>query len=244
MILKPVSHALFSHSVRYYRLFAYAYSHCLRQADVLMVNSTWTKRHVDRMLRPFHWHDDEDDIDHQTLSPISLTTPASDHSDGLRSRAPVKLTSSAITTTTTVGRKYATIVYPPCDTLAFSSLPLERSGNIILSVAQFRLVQHISSVSPCNVFVLLFHNDLSTDRLLYCDIRRPEKEHATQLHALRLFFDQNPTFETGPRAIKLIMAGSVRGVEDEARVEKLRELAETLKLSVRSLPFSLFPFPQ
>ncbi|KAL8280917.1 hypothetical protein RQP46_006596 [Phenoliferia psychrophenolica] len=35
----------------YYLIFAELYSLCLRQADVLMVNSTWTRRHINRLLQ-------------------------------------------------------------------------------------------------------------------------------------------------------------------------------------------------
>ena len=34
----------------YYLLFAKIYSYCLRQADSLAVNSSWTKSHVDSLL--------------------------------------------------------------------------------------------------------------------------------------------------------------------------------------------------
>ncbi|EGG09334.1 family 4 glycosyltransferase [Melampsora larici-populina 98AG31] len=38
-------------------LLAEVYSVCLKQADYLMVNSTWTKTHVDKLLRPHFPHD-------------------------------------------------------------------------------------------------------------------------------------------------------------------------------------------
>ncbi|EGG07436.1 family 4 glycosyltransferase [Melampsora larici-populina 98AG31] len=41
--------------VLYYLLFAEVYSVCLKRADYLMVNSTWTKTHVDKLLRA-HFH--------------------------------------------------------------------------------------------------------------------------------------------------------------------------------------------
>ncbi|KAG0152206.1 hypothetical protein CROQUDRAFT_719448 [Cronartium quercuum f. sp. fusiforme G11] len=36
----------------YYILFAELYSNCLKQADNIMVNSTWTKRHIENLLKP------------------------------------------------------------------------------------------------------------------------------------------------------------------------------------------------
>ncbi|KAG8681628.1 asparagine-linked glycosylation protein [Ceratobasidium sp. 394] len=80
----------------YYNLFAMAYSLSLRQAQTIMVNSSWTKNHVDFLL------------DHSSFS----------------------ISSSA--------KRSSTIVYPPCDTKAMSTFPLENRENVILSLAQFR----------------------------------------------------------------------------------------------------------
>jgi alpha-1,2-mannosyltransferase len=110
-----------------------------------MVNSTWTKRHVDRLLRPFHWdNDDDDDVDVDPASKLILNS--SEPLDGtLRNRLSTPSTPNANSTELHPPRvRYSKIVYPPCDTIAFSSLPLTRTGNIILSVAQFRYACHLS----------------------------------------------------------------------------------------------------
>jgi alpha-1,2-mannosyltransferase len=81
------------------------------------------------------------------------------------------------------------------------------------------------------LFLLLL---TSTEQGWSMSIDRPEKEHSTQLRALKLFFDKHPERQSGDlsQRVELIMAGSVRGKEDEARVEILRNLAKELKIEV------------
>ncbi|KAF8877139.1 mannosyltransferase [Gymnopilus junonius] len=96
----------------YYRFFMYYYALSLRTANFLMVNSSWTKNHVDSILR---YSDDLLDLIH--LFPpqvvIKLFT---------LQNAPVS----------------ARIVYPPCDTREMAKFPLTPRKRVILSVAQFR----------------------------------------------------------------------------------------------------------
>ncbi|CAD6565058.1 MAG: asparagine-linked glycosylation protein [Cyphobasidiales sp. Tagirdzhanova-0007] len=132
----------------YYLIFARLYSYCLRRADHLMVNSSWTQSHINQLLG------------------LSI---------GVRTSA-----------------YFAKIVYPPCDTGALSSLPFATRENMILSVAQFR----------------------------------PEKEHSTQLRALKAFIQQKKIPHTA--SVKLVMAGSVRNAGDEKRIAELRTLAKEL----------------
>jgi alpha-1,2-mannosyltransferase len=109
---------------RYYRLFMYHYALALRRSSFLMVNSSWTKNHVDSILA---YSDPLLDLIHFPLTFVgelflSLT----------RVLAPPP------TTRTHVTPKQANIVYPPCDTHALSHLPLERRPLLLLSLAQFR----------------------------------------------------------------------------------------------------------
>ncbi|KAG9127966.1 asparagine-linked glycosylation protein [Ceratobasidium sp. 392] len=83
----------------YYNLFAVAYSASLRRAQPIMVNSSWTKNHVDYLLN---------------RSIFSLASFSGE------------------------AKRDSTIVYPPCDTNAMSSFPLENREKIIMSLAQFR----------------------------------------------------------------------------------------------------------
>jgi hypothetical protein len=104
-----------------------------------MVNSTWTKGHIDHLLRPFGWRDDApDEEEEQEEAKVVEESPTAT----LRRRGvqkydkkiePVERKNPKFRVTKTV--------YPPCDTNALSILPLELRENIILSVAQFRFVQ-------------------------------------------------------------------------------------------------------
>ncbi|KIM43076.1 glycosyltransferase family 4 protein, partial [Hebeloma cylindrosporum] len=96
----------------YYRLFMYYYAISLRTPSFVMVNSSWTKAHVDSILQ----HSD-----------VLL--------DGLHLLPPlvfIKLFTSQNAPSS------ARIVYPPCDTREMATFPLIPRQRIILSVAQFR----------------------------------------------------------------------------------------------------------
>lgn len=217
-----------------------------------MVNSTWTNRHINHLLEPFGWRDDTDEDEEVEAPPgvaevsaeaPSVAVPERDESteEGLRRRQaswkkedPVETKRKqeeeaalerAAATKKTFRR--ATTVYPPCDTLALAALPLELRENVILSVAQFR----------CVLALLITRNPLSAlgrahPPLLLC---RPEKEHHVQLQALRLLLDDEPKYCAGADRVQLILAGSVRNEGDEARVQKLRELAKELGVEVSYL---------
>lgn len=89
-------------------MFLYAFS--LRKASFLMVNSSWTKAHIDSIL--FH--------DNGLLNILTYLPP-------LVFLRPLLVT-----------LKPAQIVYPPCDTRELAELPLGDRGRIIVSLAQFR----------------------------------------------------------------------------------------------------------
>ena len=99
--------------VSYYRIFMYYYSLSLRQASFLMVNSSWTKNHVDTILN----HSD------LLLDFVHLFSP---------------LTLLRLLRFSHVAPTSARIVYPPCDTREMAKFPLERRERVILSLAQFR----------------------------------------------------------------------------------------------------------
>jgi alpha-1,2-mannosyltransferase len=97
---------------RYYRFFMYYYAMSLRTASFLMVNSSWTKNHIDSILQ----HSDIllDAI--HMLPPLFL----------IKFFAPQQ------------GPQTAKVVYPPCDTREMVKFPLTNRERVILSVAQFR----------------------------------------------------------------------------------------------------------
>lgn len=98
----------------YYRLFMYYYALSLRRASFLMVNSSWTKNHIDDILKH---HDRPVDLLHW-LSPLILL------------RLLLSVSSPSL--------ERADIVYPPCDTTEMMQLPLEGRDKTIISIAQFR----------------------------------------------------------------------------------------------------------
>lgn len=149
----------------YYLIFAELYSLCLKQADVLVVNSTWTKRHIDRLLRPFGRRDDDDEpgadcvdtaseLDEMRSTQVSLQSDESTEirQRGTANRAEVDPGSNKEPLKKQAGSKHMVqsaarttfrttkVVYPPCDTLHLSALPLtaQRTPGMILSLAQFR----------------------------------------------------------------------------------------------------------
>ncbi|KAF8608960.1 mannosyltransferase [Ceratobasidium sp. AG-I] len=81
----------------YYNLFAVIYSMSLREAQTIMVNSSWTKKHIDYLM----------------------------------SKSPLQALQQ-------MGASDSAIVYPPCDTQAMDSFPLQNREPIIMSLAQFR----------------------------------------------------------------------------------------------------------
>ncbi|KAI0931011.1 hypothetical protein AcV7_005038 [Taiwanofungus camphoratus] len=98
----------------YYRLFMYYYAYSLRQASFLMVNSSWTKGHIDAILQ----HTDPLLDAVHTLTPLLLLKLL------MRNRS--------------IPPKFARIVYPPCDTREMAQFPLGGRERIIFSLAQFR----------------------------------------------------------------------------------------------------------
>lgn len=86
----------------------------LRTASFIMVNSSWTKGHIDSILQ-------HSDI---LMNAIHLLPPL----------LAIKFFTSDHAPAT------ARIVYPPCDTREMSSFALVPRSHTILSVAQFRLV--------------------------------------------------------------------------------------------------------
>ncbi|KAK0460001.1 mannosyltransferase [Desarmillaria tabescens] len=97
----------------YYRVFMYYYALSLQVASFLMVNSSWTKNHVDGILN----HSDALLDAVHMISPLIL----------VRLLLPFR-------SRTTKAR----IVYPPCDTREMAQFTLQGRQRIVLSVAQFR----------------------------------------------------------------------------------------------------------
>jgi alpha-1,2-mannosyltransferase len=120
--LSPCHDRLFAG--RYYRLVMYHYALALRRSSFLMVNSSWTKNHIDAILA----HSDPLlDLIHLPLTFAGSLALSVIHTLALSSPARAHATP-----------KRALIVYPPCDTLALSHFPLDGRPSLLLSLAQFR----------------------------------------------------------------------------------------------------------
>lgn len=204
------------------------YSLCLRQADHVMVNSSWTKSHIDRLLRPWLHRDDdpppspEDPTPNQsappTFSNLSSHHPAvedtTDEDAPLRHRrrrsssrnsarpsprpSPGLATANKGPMLPDLGFPRSTIVYPPCAISSFTSLPL------------------VPRRTPPRVILSLSQF-------------RPEKAQDVQIKAVaELLNDVWPEWKAGDKKVILVLAGSVRNEGDEARVRDLKALAESL----------------
>ncbi|KAI0698166.1 mannosyltransferase [Cytidiella melzeri] len=106
------SNVLSTGKLLYYRLFMYLYSHALRRAPFIMVNSSWTKSHIDSILQ----HMDT------LLDYLYFFTPLALLDFFYRPNPP----------------RASRIVYPPCDTREMINFSLGHRERIILSIAQFR----------------------------------------------------------------------------------------------------------
>ena len=70
--------------------------------------------------------------------------------------------------------------------------------------------------------------------------RRPEKDHAAQLHAFSQLLSSHPEYgKPGDAHVQLVLVGGSRNEEDAARVEGLRALAKELGIEVFSRFYSL-----
>ncbi|KAI9513544.1 mannosyltransferase [Russula earlei] len=164
----------------YYRLFMYHYAIALRRSSFLMVNSSWTKNHIDSILA----HSDPFlDLIHLPFTSINSLISSSSRAFALSSPTPHH-----------APPKRAKIVYPPCDTRVLSQLPLKRGPSLLLSLAQFR----------------------------------PEKDHAAQIRMLATLQSRYPQHR---QSMRMLFVGGVRNEEDAARVEELKELADSLQVS-------------
>jgi alpha-1,2-mannosyltransferase len=112
------SHTVTEKPGRYYRFLMFYYAQSLRKASFVMVNSSWTKAHIDSILT----HSDQLIEFLHYLPPFMLFKSVG----WMRSYGP------------------ALIVYPPCDTRKMTKFSLTNRQRVIVSVAQFRLVYFFS----------------------------------------------------------------------------------------------------
>lgn len=102
----------------YYRAFMYVYAAALRQAALVMCNSSWTRGHVDGILG---YKDGVLDAVCSVFGLVGKLVPEVMAEGHVPPRA-------------------AQTVYPPCETQELVGFPLEGREKLLVSVAQFRLV--------------------------------------------------------------------------------------------------------
>ncbi|WVR04606.1 hypothetical protein IAU60_001616 [Kwoniella sp. DSM 27419] len=73
---------------------------------------------------------------------------------------------------------------------------------------------------------------------------RPEKDHAKQLYALEVLFENYPQYRKGPEKITLAMMGGARDAKDEERLLRLRQLAVRLEVHENVEFIANAPYPE
>ena len=111
----------------------YYYALALSHARFLMVNSSWTRNHIASILSHEHFG------------------PAIQWAHRVTPLLLVKLLLSDSGLGNKTGKTKPVTVYPPCDTREMVKFPLQGREQIILSVAQFRYVDHCV-ITRTNVF--------------------------------------------------------------------------------------------
>ncbi|GJJ15736.1 hypothetical protein Clacol_010014 [Clathrus columnatus] len=183
----------------YYTILMHLYARSLLNASFLMVNSSWTKAHVDEVIslvKNSDTHEDKGKLDTSNsqwfdsvwwiISRIIFLA--------ISNQVPSPQLMPSSTTLSPSNKMETKIVYPPCDTNALISFPLEEREKTIVSLAQFR----------------------------------PEKDHAAQIEAFSELLKTHPDFRGKNNAndgVKLILMGSSRNEEDAKRVDALKLLA-------------------
>lgn len=85
---------------------------------------------------------------------------------------------------------------------------------------------------PCDTHEFLQLGNLASRKPIIASLAqfRPEKDHAKQIEALALLFERHPKWRD--EGVKLVLMGSCRNEEDEARIKGLRVLAEGRDVAV------------
>jgi alpha-1,2-mannosyltransferase len=85
---------------------------------------------------------------------------------------------------------------------------------------------------PCDTHEFLQLGNLSSRKPTIVSLAqfRPEKDHAKQIEALALLFERYPKWRG--EGVKLVLMGSCRNEEDEARIRGLEALAEKRGVAV------------
>lgn len=207
------SRALSALKLAYYVVFARAYGWSLRQARVVWVNSSWTRTHVEGLVGIERRDDDDDQAGDAEVSEAGKDSRTSQLRQRRRKDPKHDMSATSSTpprpSTRRLDPPRVRLLYPPCDTLHLSSLPLSSSSR----------VGGPASSSPIIIFSLAQF--------------RPEKEHPTQLRALAAVLSSPTLSQNLKDRLRLVCAGSVRNDADAERVVALRSLADDLGVADR-----------
>ncbi|KAF8273568.1 hypothetical protein EI94DRAFT_1769118 [Lactarius quietus] len=205
----------------YYRLFMYHYALSLRRSSFLMVNSSWTKNHVDSILA----HSDPLlDLIHL---PLTIT-------GGLALSVCVLAALSSPTRSHTEPKR-AVIVYPPCDTLALSQFPLDGRPSLLLSLAQFRPEKdHAAQIRMMAALLERYPEHRQAVRLLLAGGVRNEGD-STRVDDLKALADSLHVSAAG--VIPIVHASGFHAKDPESFAQAVHEvmtMSEGERLAIRT----------
>ena len=184
----------------YYKSVAWLYGNAGRVSSLTLVNSRWTKNHIDSVwgLRRIHSLEENEEINmnadknnsngqyHRKRSSSLSSSSSSAAGISKRQDQPSKDSSVSLSQCSE-----SVVVFPPCNTVDLESLPLGGRLRRVISIAQFR----------------------------------PEKDHPLQLRAFAAFKRSDEKMFAD---VVLQLVGGVRDEGDQARVDALKKLANEL----------------
>ncbi|XP_004349028.2 glycosyl transferase [Capsaspora owczarzaki ATCC 30864] len=229
---------LLSHGkLAYYRGFALLYSLVGSCAELVMVNSSWTRGHVAQL-----WH-----LDRQPVFRLGDELLAATETAAFEKHAHAAATASSTGGTTRSGKSYNTEPAAgsstSSSTSSSSSDPTQRLRLLYASpdsrqdafapvFERLNKALHANAIvlyPPCNTTLLrafpLQSRSASPATIVSVAQFRPEKDHALQVRALAEALRLQPQLRG---KVRLALVGSCRHADDQARVDSLRKLAHEL----------------
>jgi alpha-1,2-mannosyltransferase len=213
----------------YYKLFARAYGCAGWFANSVVVNSTWTKRHIET-LWGIQKHTEDDKI------PLSRCDGTQSISTTQGSKSPGKIERKTI----------LNLIYPPCNTEHLLKIPMttgqsSSSSSSLSSSSSSSLSSSSSSSSPAAAsYSSSPYNSTSHNKRYILSIGqfRPEKDHRLQIRALKELTNRGLHDQRYSNVV-LVIIGSTRNAEDEQMVRDLQQFVASpdIALPVESVQF-------
>jgi alpha-1,2-mannosyltransferase len=199
----------------YYKFVAWLYGCAGRESTLTIVNSSWTKAHIDNVwglaTKTIEKEVQVQNKQKQNSRKRSASLSSSKRRDSNLLTESLLLQSDHVihhhSNSNLTKYPESVVVYPPCNTVDLESLPLTGRLRRVISIAQFR----------------------------------PEKDHPLQLRAFAAFKRSD---ETAFSDVILQLVGGVRDEGDKARVDSLKALATELGIA-NSVEFHVnLPYPK